>query len=397
MPCTDLSPPVSQGVLSFLIGEELLLFSPHLGALFRLNPSAALIWSCCEDGLDRPAIVNEMMQVFHLPAAQAQQDLDTTLSDWQDRGLLGRTDTSPIADTEDPVDDEPIPEPRTKVRIFPVERCYRMFATVYRLRFAESGMLPYAESVFAHLSVDSHRSFNVTLDVQHDPQGYFLLRDDTPVAWCHHEEELAPLLHGQLVADAYERTEKLIAFHSAAVSNGTECLIFPALSGSGKSTLTAALMATGFRYCTDELVLLQPQTHRVQAIAAAVGIKPGSWEALQAFYPGINELPTHLRLDGQQVRYLLPDKSQLANDTTLAQPVRALVFPVYRDGATPQLESLTPADALYRLTEAGSDMDGVLDGTRVTELVDWIVGMDSYELCYGDLQDAIAHVRQLLS
>ena len=42
-------------------------------------------------------------------------------------------------------------------------------------------------------------------------------------------------------------------------------------------------------------------------------------------------------------------------------------------------------------------MDGVLDGTRVTELVDWIVGMDSYELCYGDLQDAIAHVRQLLS
>jgi len=398
MPKPDQSLPVSSGIRSFFLGDELLLFSPHVHALFRLNPSAAFIWCCCEEGLDRPAIVEEMVQTFQLATVQAEQDLEATLFEWKQRGLLGRTEESSVTATgQVPVDDEPVPEPQTRTHDFPVERHYRMFETVFRLRFTDTTMASCADSAFAHLGVDADCPFDVSFDLQHDARGYFLFGKDKPIAWCRHEQELAPLLHGQVVADAYERANCLISFHAGAVSNGRECLIFPALSGSGKSTLTAALVASGFSYCTDELVLLQAQTHLVQTIAAGIGIKSGSWDVLQPFYPHIMKLPAHRRLDGQAVRYLLPTPDQLSDDMAQHHPIRALVFPAYQPDTEPCLERLTPANALCRLTEAGTDMDGELDDASVTELVDWIADMDSYELRYSKLEDAIAHVRELLS
>lgn len=393
----DQSLQVSVGVRSYLLDGELLLFAEHAHALFRLNPSAAFIWCCCEEGLDRASIISEMVHAFELPVARAEQDLNAILLEWENQGLLGRGDTPKATATgETAAESEVLPAPQIRIDTFPAERRYRMFETVFRLRFSEAALETCAQSAFAHLAVDGDHPYDVILDVLSDTRGYFLLFDDQPVAFCDTQQELAPLLHGQLVADAYERARCLIAFHAAAVSNGEECLVFPALSGSGKSTLTAALMASGFKYCTDELVLLQPQTHRAQTIAAGLGIKPGSWEILRTFHPHISELPIHLRLDGQQVRYLLPDKHQLIGDPTQHHRIRALVFPIYKAGLDTRLDRLTPADALCRLTDAGTDMEGELDATRVTELVDWIAGMDSYELGYSDLEDAIACVRELL-
>lgn len=398
MPKPVQPPAVSRGVRSYLLGEELLLFSPHARAILRLNPSAAFIWCCCEEGLDRPAIAREMTEAFQLPAGQAEQDLEATLAEWESRGLLGCADepaAAPAATVA--ANEETFPEPRSGVHSFAAQRRYRMLDTVFRLRFSDAALVACAQLAFAHLAVDEQCPFDVSLDVQQDAAGYFLRLDERPIAWCKTRQELTPLLHGQLVADAYERAECLIALHAAAVSNGDECLVFPALSGSGKSTLTAALLAAGFKYCTDELVLVQAHTHRVQTIAAGIGIKPGSWEVLRAFHPRISELDTHLRLDGQSVRYLLPEKQQLFADGARHHPVRALVFPVYRAGADARLQPVTPADALCRLTEAGTDVNGELDSSRVAQLVDWIAGVDSYELLYSDLDEAITHVRRLLA
>jgi len=388
---------IARGVRSYLLDDEILLFSEHARALFRLNPSAAFIWCCCEEGLDQPTIIKELAQAFRLPDARAEQDLNTILAEWETHGLLGRTDDPPATATENPAAaGETLPEPQTRVHEFPAQQRYRMLETVFQLRFSETALVPFAQSAFAHLAVDDSHPFDVTLDVQRDTRGYFVFCDNQPIAFCNTEQELAPLLHGQVVADAYNRADCLIALHAAAVSNDEQCLVFPALSGSGKSTLAAALVASGFKYCTDELVLLQPQTHKAQTIAAALGIKPGSWDILQTYYPHLADLPIHLRLDGKRVRYLVPEQHQLIDDTTQHHHIRALVFPVYAAAADTRLSRLTPADALCRLTDAGTDMEGGLDSARVSELVEWIAGMDSYELHYSELDDAIAQARNLL-
>jgi len=394
----NLSTTTADDVHSYLLGDELLLFSQRARAMFRLNPSAALIWFCCEEGLNRQAIIAELRQMFKLPAAQAEKDVDAVLTEWETRGLLAQdTETLPPPEERDELPGlHEVPAPTSVVKEYQRERRYQMLGTVFRIRFSVPGLEPVAQSVLAHLAVPDNQPFDVALDVQQDSLGCFLFCNGELVDHCTSEEELAPLLHGQALLNAYSRADCLTAIHAAAVSNGDSCIVFPASSGSGKSTLTAALIASGFQYCTDELILLKHRTHTIQAAAAGIGVKTDAWPVLQPFHPVLEDLPTFLRQDTKQVRYLLPPKHLLANDTAQCYPVQSLVFPSYQPEQPTSLSRISPADALCRLTEAGYDMEGGLDTERVAELVNWIGGINCYELLVHDLQEAVSRIQDLL-
>jgi len=394
----NLSTTIADDVHSYLLGDELLLFSQRARAMFRLNPSAALIWFCCEEGLNRQAIIAELRQMFKLPAAQAEKDVDAVLTEWGTRGLLAQdNETLPPPEERDELPSmHEVPAPTSVVKEYQRERRYQMLGTVFRIRFSVPGLEPVAQSVLAHLAVPDNQPFDVALDVQQDSLGCFLFCNGELVDHCTSEEELAPLLHGQALLNAYSRADCLTAIHAAAVSNGDSCIVFPASSGSGKSTLTAALIASGFQYCTDELVLLKHRTHTIQAAAAGIGVKSDAWQVLQPFHPVLKDLPTFLRQDAKQVRYLLPPKHLLANDTAQCYPVQSLVFPSYQPEQPTSLSRISPADALCRLTEAGYDMEGGLDTERVAELVSWIGGINCYELLVHDLQEAVSRIQDLL-
>jgi len=394
----NLSTTIADDVHSYLLGDELLLFSQRARAMFRLNPSAALIWFCCEEGLNRQAIIAELRQMFKLPAAQAEKDVDAVLTEWGTRGLLAQdNETLPPPEERDELPSmHEVPAPTSVVKEYQRERRYRMLGTVFRIRFSVPGLEAVAQSVLAHLAVPDNQPFDVALDVQQDSLGCFLFCNEELVDHCASEEELAPLLHGQALLNAYSRADCLTAIHAAAVSNGDSCIVFPASSGSGKSTLTAALIASGFQYCTDELVFLKHRTHTIQAAAAGIGVKTDAWQVLQPFHPVLKDLPTFLRQDAKQVRYLLPPKHLLANDTAQCYPVQSLVFPSYQPEQPTSLSRISPADALCRLTEAGYDMEGGLDTERVAELVSWIGGIECYELLVHDLQEAVSRIQDLL-
>lgn len=395
----DLSTKVADGVHSYVLGDELLLFSQRARAMFRLNPSAALIWFCCEESMNRQAIIAELRQTFNLPAAQAEEDVNAVLTEWGSRGLLGQ-DKQPLAPLstwqEELQNAREVPMPSSVVNEYRRERRYQMLGTVFRVRFSVPALEAIAQSVLGHLATSDDQPFDVTLDVQQESLGCFLFCDGKLVDHCTSETELAPLLHGQALLNAYARTDCLTAIHAAAVSNGETCIVFPAGSGSGKSTLTAALIASGFQYCTDELVLLKHHSHTIQAAAAGIGIKSGAWSVLQSFHPELENLPVFLRQDAKQVRYLLPAKPILPSDTAQCYPVQSLVFPRYQPEQPTSLARISPADALCRLTEAGYDMEGGLDTDRVAELVGWIGGISCYELHVHDLQEAVSRIEDLL-
>ena len=103
-----------------------------------------------------------------------------------------------------------------------------------------------------------------------------------------------------------------------------------------------------------------------------------------------------LRQDEKQVRYLLPPKHLLADETAQCYPLHSLVFPRYQPELPTRLSRISPADALCRLAEAGYDMKGGLDTERVKELVDWIAGISCYELQVRDLREAVSRIAALL-
>jgi hypothetical protein len=395
----DRPSPVSEGIHSYLLEDELLLFSEHARAIYRLNPSAALIWCCFEEGLDQQSISAELSHTFELPALEADTVVSSTLSEWEALGLLGQGSNPSSTHSEDETERKYTVDsarPVVKANEYPLERRYRLLETVMRIRFSESGMAQIAQAVFAHLGVSDDEPYDFSLDVQRDQDGHSLHCNGELVERCVTEEELAPLLHAYAAGEACSIAENLIAIHAAAISRGKECIVLPAKAGNGKSTLTGALIRSGFEYCTDELVLLKRQTHSVQAVPVGIALKPGSWSLLGSFHPELEDLPVFLRPDGKRVRYLLPDKQAFPSNTARCHPIHSLVFPIFHPTETTGLDRISPAEALCRLAEAGYDMEGGLDRERVTELVGWISGISCYELRVNDLQEAVSRMAELL-
>lgn len=393
-------PPVSPGVRSFLLDNELLLFAEQSATLFRLNASAAFIWCGYEEGLDHSSIANQFATAYSITPEQAERDIQAVVTEWQKLGLLG--ESGKLAPAESARSNPPVvglrgPGPLPPVGETLIEHRYQLLDTVFRLRFAGADIARRAQSVLGHLGVAVDRPYDVSVDVAQDEQGYVLYSGGEPVAQCATAEELAPLFHGQVLLGTYSRTACLIAVHAAAIIDGSSCVVFPAGSGSGKSTLTAALIASGFQYGTDELVLLEQNSYRVRPMPVSVGLKSGAWPLLEAFHPGLQNLPVHWRQDDKEVRYLSPAKQVLPADMSRHYSLHSIVFPKLQEQGSVSLTPVGAADALCRITEAGYDTDGGLDAGKVQELIDWIVEVNCYELRFNDLHDAIAAIRDLFS
>ena len=220
--------------------------------------------------------------------------------------------------------------------------------------------------------------------------GRYVLRGNGSILdECEDRHELVPMMHANLLLAAYRHSDRMAALHAAAVARGKRCVLMPGVSGSGKSTLTAALLADGYDYCTDDLVLLTGAPIRIRAFPMRMGLKRGAWRPLMSRWPEISALPVHRRADGKLIRYFLPQKSLDSQPGSSTYEPTSIVFPKYRTDARCELRQISSGDALMRLTEAGYDLPNCLDRHVVSTLVDWLSATPSYALEYSELDQAI--------
>jgi len=71
-------------------------------------------------------------------------------------------------------------------------------------------------------------------------------------------------------------TPDRVLLHAGAVERHGTAIVIAGESGRGKSTLVAALVRAGFGYLTDELVVIDPATRRVEPYPKAIDLSPGS-------------------------------------------------------------------------------------------------------------------------
>jgi hypothetical protein len=80
-------------------------------------------------------------------------------------------------------------------------------------------------------------------------------------------------------AAALSRVHGLIV-HAGVVSAPGGVIVIPGRSGQGKSTVTAACVQRGLRYVSDEALVLDWETGRVQAYPKPLGLSPASQQML---------------------------------------------------------------------------------------------------------------------
>jgi hypothetical protein len=351
--------------------DEGLVVAPQRGhRLFVMNGAARFIWERRMDGIADRDIPKLMAAHYEIGIEQAQRDFCTALRRWQAEGLVlapGKTFHHQIAGLR--------------------------FDVHYQDEGVQSAIVP----ILGHLELSTPpdcadrpgMEFNLAVA----EATYILRAEGIEVHRSAALDDIIEKLTLAVIDYVYESIEWLVSLHAAAVGNEAACVLIPGASGAGKSTLTAALVASGAKYLTDDLVLLDKTELDVVPVPSALTLKSGSWTALELRIPGLSSLPSYWRAD-REVRYWAPPAAAVAGQPI---PAKAIVFPHYQGDAQPTLAPLSALEALHRIVAAPCTVKGPITPETVDRLTGWASRTTSYVLTYNSLDDAVAIVERLLA
>ena len=154
----------------------------------------------------------------------------------------------------------------------------------------------------------------------------------------------------------------------------------------GKTTLTAALVAQGLAYVTDETVCLDPDTLAIEPFTKPLTVKPGSQQLLAHLAPPDDEVSE------DSGNWQLPP--QRLGGPDLPQELRPalIVFPdVQPEAKGVQAIPVTPARAAFVLGEQSSAM-WAIEPRPLASLASLVTSVPSFQVTYGNAFDAAPHI-----
>lgn len=386
--------PPNSAVSVHYVDDELIIFDDRSKQLARMNQTAAKIWQLHEENLSVDEVAQHLSEFYNVEKEVIISDVINALDEWQTMGLLGN-DNIPVApEVEDVLDymeeidlglDDKIEFQHVK-SIKLLDSSFDVFASSAEIT---NILLP----VISHYP-ETNNFTNIIKVIEKDD--CFLIIDGIKlVCSCDTIEEVAPVVNGHILVTSFLHVNSLSVFHAAAIYNNDGVVLLSAGSGSGKSTLTAALMCSGKQLFSDDLGVL---THdqKIRPTPGCIGLKKGSWDVIEQYYPAIFELATHYRQDEKIVKYLPPSSLPTSNQLENGEPVKAVVFPSYSPEHNSELIPISTADALVKITDAGYHTNQSLNHESVANLIGWMKEIPAYELPVNDIKEAVNLVETLL-
>ncbi len=223
--------------------------------------------------------------------------------------------------------------------------------------------------------------FNI--DRAENSKTWALVRNDTPLYRGEDLNGLGNILMGEALFNLIEHNDNGMAIHAGMVSGPRGAWLLPAESGSGKTSVTTWLLTRGFRYHTDELVILKPDDSTATPFTRPLNVKKGGLEAIGSIVD-LDALAPDIRSSGMVT--MIPHR--LVNPDFQAQvpDLDAIIFPHYSSDNEPILQRLSGAEAgleLMRSNVIGRN----LPGHGFADVVRLVRGLPSYRLYYRHFDD----------
>jgi HprK-related kinase A len=197
-----------------------------------------------------------------------------------------------------------------------------------------------------------------------------------------------PMLEWGLNWCISSRVNNHLILHAAVVERNGAAAILAAPSGSGKSTLCAALIHDGWRLLSDELAVIRPADGMLVPVPRPVSLKNDAINVVRAAVPGATISRSVTATLKGTVAHLKAPADSVARAAELARPA-FIIFPQYRNGASPSLVPVAGAPAFLRLVENAFNY-GVLGAKGFEAMAGVVKCSKSYEYTYSKLDDAIA-------
>jgi len=391
---------LAKGTSSHILEDAVLVFSEKAQALFRLNPTAAIIWSGLEQGLPPHEIAGELAEEFSILPDLTDADVGRAIAEWTTLGLLVSNAESDVAperslNWKDPVETGREFSGLSSTTRFPSRFAFTLAECGIAVRCSQPRQAGSVRPIFAHL-VSEPRHVNAVIDVVYYQGSHVVVRGQRVVGRCSSLNEIGPLLSQEALRVAYRSRDFLVAVHAAVLGGRNGCIVLAGKSAVGKTTLAAGLMRAGFRFFTDEVAIVDRATGQVLPCPASLRVKDGSWDTIAGVWPNLKSVADTIAPAGFRIRYVAPVPGSFASGIDEASPVRHLVFPRYSPEASTDLVPMSRAEALEVLQETGCEMKGSLTSRTIADLVDWIKGINCYRMEVSSLSEAVPLIGGLL-
>ena len=207
--------------------------------------------------------------------------------------------------------------------------------------------------------------------------------------------EVLPYLEWFLLDALIPKLTPYLKFHAAVLSMNGRGVIFPANSGFGKTTLSFALLMHGFKYLSDEIVVMNPDTFSVLPLPRGLVIREEGFRLLRSLGKPVPPVDFYVRSSNKDFWYFNPvDYVHLpADGEVFADAIVFLEKP--ESSRRKRLEKMSKAEAVARLLSNSLDADSLAEKTvsRITELAH---RTPCYSLSEHTLQGRVDCVRELM-
>jgi hypothetical protein len=364
----------------FPVEDELVVARPGLEGLFLFNSTARLLWEERSRGASVAEAVRRFADLFGVPPALAQRDIEGLLADWS-AGILAPLKKSAPADG-----------PAAAAEVVPIDCLVN--GKRFRVLLDAGDLVEEIAPRLAGLSVTfaPGQSPDVVFTLANGPDRVFVFRDGGLIAT---EEKTAGaraiLLQEMTRACESSRMVRMVRaiLHAGACGTDTASVLLAGASYSGKSTLCAALVARGLRCYADDSAVID-ENFRVAGMPFPLTLRKSAWPALEGLI-GREQLRAHTRW-GVEAGFL---DSNLPAGSSPAAPVEALLFVNYQAHAATVMEPLTVFETLLRLRRSGFWIEHTR--TDIARFLESLTCLPRFTLTYSRLNEAADAVADLLA
>jgi hypothetical protein len=169
--------------------------------------------------------------------------------------------------------------------------------------------------------------------------GVFWVEGPERVPWPELAEPLRPLLHWGLM----DSSRHLV--HAGAVANDDGGVLLGGSGGSGKSTSALACIEAGFRFVSDNYVLLTGSDRLVaHSVFCTAKVRPEGTR----FHPWVRELVPEVDR-GAGEKYVLDVHRHIPERLALSTSIDAVLLPRLSDNGSVLAREISPTQALLAL------------------------------------------------
>jgi hypothetical protein len=257
-----------------------------------------------------------------------------------------------------------LPRPGTPAALPPVarRRVYALCGRPVAVRFAARAVEALVAPRFA-FSERPDLPPVATLTLGRTRRGFVLREADRPDVTAADPVAMSGLFTRRFAELGHGRSDWLAVLHAAAVGDARGALVLPGPNGTGKSTLTAALLARGYGYFSDDCVPIDGRG-LVMPMPFALSHKRRIGPVLRLAY----QPPP------------LPSPAP-------ALP-RLFLFPRFRTASRPEARRLSPPEALERIVAGRAWLSRRPDDLRRTLAL--LAATPAWELTYPSTDAALA-------